>query len=163
MKKYPIYLLLLFSAYSNSSYCRDNKGAATSHQKLHSTLAGCIATTAQVDLGINNVRAHILNGGDLWWDYTNNATGLYEVPVGSGKMSIYAGAIWVGGYDLAANLKMAAQTYRQTGSNDFWSGPISKDALGALDVTPATCTTYDRFWKFDRAQVVTFASGGERG
>ena len=82
----------------------------------------CPATTAQIDLAVNNVRARILNGGDLWWDPNNNSAGIYEVPKGSGLVSIYAGSFWIGGFDPANQLKVAAQTYRQTGANDFSSG-----------------------------------------
>ena len=57
-------------------------------------------------------------GGDLWWDPVGQ-TPYYEVPIGSGKNSIYSGALWIGGFDQAGRLKVAAQTYRQGGSNDF--------------------------------------------
>ncbi len=159
MRKTNTLILLIIFIVVNQAFSRED--IATSNRKpLLSNVSGCIATTAQVDLNINNVRARILNGGDLWWDYNNNAAGIYEIPNGSGKISIYAGAIWVGGFDVANNLKMAAQTYRQTGSNDFWSGPISNDGINPMDVTPSTCNAYNRFWKFDRAQVTTFAGGG---
>ena len=49
----------------------------------------CAPPFAQIDLDINNVRARIIAGGDLWWDLT---TAGYEIPKGSGKHSIYCGA-----------------------------------------------------------------------
>ena len=50
------------------------------------------APQAQSDLNINNVRARILGGGDMWWDL-NDAR--YEVPKGGGKHSMFAGALWL--------------------------------------------------------------------
>ena len=160
MKKITLCTLIFLTSCFHLSISRENKGLSSNKPTINSTAFGCPNTTAQTDLSINNVRAHILNGGDLWWDYNNNTSGQYEIPNGSGKISIYAGAVWVGGYDAANNLKMAAQTYRQSGGNDFWSGPISKDVSGTLDVTTATCSAYDRFWKLNKTDVVTFAGGG---
>ena len=121
----------------------------------------CPNTTAQLDLDINNVRARILNGGDLWWDPVGQ-TPYYEVPIGSGKNSIYAGAIWIGGVDNLGQIKTAAQTYRQAGANDFWAGPISRDTVGPSygQVSTTTCTSYDRFFTVTKAEVQTFIQGG---
>src|SRR3954464_3407480 len=83
-----------------------------------SVLSGCSPATAQTDLDINNVRATILNGGDMWWDLIS---GQYEIPKGSGITSLFAGSLWIGGIDGGGNLKVAAMTYRQ-GGNDFWPG-----------------------------------------
>src|SRR3954468_18236609 len=87
------------------------------------SFAQCPPGAAQVDLDINNVRARMLTGGDLWWNYSANSHGQYEVPKGSGIMPIYAGAFWIGGYDAGNNLCGAMQQYRQ-GGNDFWPGPL---------------------------------------
>src|ERR1017187_8987238 len=75
--------------------------------------AGCTPATAQRDLDINNVRARILTGGDMWWDLISAR---YEVPKGSNLFSIFAGALWIGGIDAGGQLKIAAMTYRQTGN-----------------------------------------------
>src|SRR4051812_24043683 len=74
-------------------------------------VSNCPRTIAQTDLEVNNVRAHLLNGGDLWWDYNDPTRGIYEVPKGSGKNSIYAGAIWLGGIDDNGLIRVAAQSY----------------------------------------------------
>ena len=54
----------------------------------------CQPSKAQSDLSINNVRATILGGGDMWWDLN---TARYEVPKGSNKHSMFAGSLWLGG------------------------------------------------------------------
>ena len=69
---------------------------------LEALAEGCAPATAQTDLNINNVRARILGGGDMWWDL-NDAQ--YEVPKGSNKHSMFAGALWLGGIDDADQLK----------------------------------------------------------
>src|SRR3954468_8834122 len=57
------------------------------------TSAGCAPSKSRADLDINNVRTPIWINGDMWWDLVTNAQ--YEIPVGSGKNSLYAGAIWL--------------------------------------------------------------------
>ncbi|MBL7765337.1 MAG: T9SS type A sorting domain-containing protein [Chitinophagaceae bacterium] len=122
---------------------------------LNKTAAGCNATTAVIDLDINNVRAHLMDGGDMWWDIPTS-TASYEVPKGSNKNSLFAGSIWIGGIDRGSqDLKVAAQTYRQSG-NDYWSGPLEN--LQGGSITFQTCAEWDRFWKINAADVNKFRS-----
>ncbi len=109
----------------------------------------CLPPVAQIDLDINNVRTTILVGGDMWW---NVSTANYEVPKGSGKHSLYAGALWIGGMDQGGQVKVAAQTYRQTGF-DFWGGPL--DTV-AVSITKEKCQAYDRHWKVTKNDVQNF-------
>src|SRR5436853_7011755 len=85
--------------------------------------AQCAPSTAQADLDIANVRARIQCGGDMWWDAVSQTGPKYEVPIGSGKNSLFSGSLWMGGIDALSNLHVAAQTYRQTGS-EVWHGPL---------------------------------------
>jgi hypothetical protein len=96
-----------------------NKGISKREQGLNKTAAGCNQTTATIDLDVNNVRARLMNGGDMWWDIPTGSAA-YEVPKGSNKNALFAGSIWIGGKDASGSLKVAAQTYRQSG-NDYWS------------------------------------------
>lgn len=117
------------------------------------TSAACTPATAKADLNINNVRALILNGGDMWWDQGLEVA-RYEVPKGSGKHSYFAAALWIGGLDQGGQLRTAAQTYRQTG-NDFWPGP--------LDVTNASidgtgCSRWDKIFQITRQEVADYAA-----
>lgn len=111
--------------------------------------AQCHPAQALVDLDINNVRAAILTGGDLWWDLSQ-AT--YEIPKGSRKHSIFSGGLWIGGVDFSGQLHVAAMTYRQTG-NDFWPGPLDTASATTSD---SVCREFDRHWKVDRAEVECF-------
>jgi len=112
---------------------------------LKKSAADCANPTADAFLNINNVRTTLQNGGDLWWDLVGSPK--YEVPKveagqGTSKHSIFAGALWIGGIDGSGQLKVAAQTYRQSG-NDFWPGPL--DETG--NVEALTCSNYDRFFE----------------
>lgn len=115
--------------------------------------AGCVRPTANVDMDINNVRCRFLTGGDWWWQ-PNTSDPRYEVPINSGSHSIYAGALWIGGTDNNGNIKVAAQTYRQTG-DDFWAGAVDKNDV---NIEPGRCAYYDRHWKISKEEVLNFIS-----
>jgi hypothetical protein len=122
------------------------------------TRAGCSQTTATIDLDINNVRARLMNGGDMWWD-RGAGVAAYEVPKGDGKVkknSLFAGSLWIGGKETSTGntLKMVGQQFRQRG-NDYWSGPLD-DASGSIDA--GVCALWDRFWKINAADVLLFRS-----
>ncbi len=119
-------------------------GAAPTDKPI-SYRSDCAPATMSYDLAINNVRARLLNGGDVWWDLSD---GQYIVPAVDpalgvpGVSSLFAGAVWLGGFDDAGNLKIAAQTYRTATANDFWPGPLSSIGTTGSD----TCENWDRFW-----------------
>ena len=125
----------------------------------------CQATRSRIDLEINNVRAKLFVGGDMWWTQDAAGTAAYQVPKGTaenpGKSSLFAGSLWIGGLDQAGQLHMAAQTYRQTG-NDYFAGPLSVNpsdgTLGTTDLE--TCNFYDNFYKVSRQEVQSFLDGG---
>lgn len=111
----------------------------------------CEPASSSADLDINNVRTKILNGGDMWWDLNNPK---YEIPKVTDlnsvrKHSLFSGAIWIGGYE-QGNLKIAAMTYRQRGS-DFWPGPLD-DANGTVNST--ICTEYDKIYQVSRDELI---------
>ena len=116
----------------------------------HAFGQGCLPATDQANLDINNVRCSILNGGDLWW-IPETTVPVYEVPNGSGKNALYAGALWMGGIDTLGQLHVAAQTYRQAG-NDYWPGIL--DNFGEADA--ATCGQFDRIWSVLGNDISTF-------
>jgi len=137
---------------------KNNNSPGNNKGNPPSILSGCTPGAAQTDLDINNVRARMLTGGDMWWDYSNSSTGRYEVPKGSGLMPIYAGALWIGGYDVGKNLHLAGQEYR-SGGNDWWPGPLDTIA-GAATITPDVCQQYDHHYKITQSEVASFVGGG---
>jgi hypothetical protein len=123
--------------------------------QLKTSAAQCNPATATIDLDINNIRARLMTGGDMWWD-RGTGTARYEIPKGSGKHSLYAGSVWVGGRDPQNQLKVAAQMYRTRG-NDYWPGPTLVDANNVNTAPDQTvCSDWDRFWKIDRATLNEF-------
>lgn len=120
-------------------------------------MAGCSPATARTDLDINNTRAMIHTGGDMWWDLVGAAR--YEIPKGSGNNAMFAGALWLGGKDVSGQLKVAAQTYRNAG-NDFWTGPLN---LINAEISPETCVMFDKHYKTTRGEVENFSQWFELG
>lgn len=146
-------LLLLTIFLSWKSMAREPVyGQKTQQPNVASKLvSGCAAPVSKIDLDVNNVRTQILTGGDYWFDPASSLAA-YEVPINSGKHSLYAGSIWIGGFDAAGNLKVSAQTYRQSGF-DFYPGAINKSNNS---ITPERCQYYDRFWKIKKSDVLDF-------
>jgi len=107
-------------------------------------LGACLPGSSQIDLRVNNVRARLLMGGDMWWD--GKITGKYIVPnvsVGQKEISsISTGGIWVGAKDLVGNVYLAASTYRTNG-NDFWPGPLNDVGIS----NDTVCLKWDRFFE----------------
>ena len=124
----------------------------TSHHKseLKTSATRCLPATAAIDLDINNVRARLMTGGDMWWNI-GEGVAAYEVPKGSGKSSQFAASCWIGGYDQQSQLKVAAQTYRQDG-NDYWPGALD----GSAAITFDQCNAWDQFWKISRSTINSF-------
>ena len=129
---------------------------------LKTTAAQCNPANANIDLDINNVRARLMTGGDMWWD-RGTGTARYEVPKGSGKNSLFAGSVWVGGSDAQQALKVAAQTYRTRG-NDYWPGPTQVDANNVNSAPDRTiCSDWDQFWKINKTDLTDFREAVRRG
>ncbi len=120
------------------------RGAAPDPHALVTRGGDCAQGSSRFDMDVNNVRATLLSSGDVWWDLTR---GRYVVPkvdpaTGAKEVSsIFAGAVWLGGFDPGHNLKLAAQTYRDGTHTDFWPGPL-RDRDGTVDA--ATCAKWDR-------------------
>ncbi|MES2629193.1 MAG: T9SS C-terminal target domain-containing protein, partial [Bacteroidota bacterium] len=112
--------------------------------------AACSPATAVASLSFNNARVRIENGGNMWQN-RSNGTPDYEIPKGSGKRSMYAGALWMGGLDPKGQLKVAAVTFRNTG-NDFWPGPLTNDLTASTD--DISCSAWDQFFHAFRPDVI---------
>ncbi len=148
MKFRSIFLLLaLVAVGSLQARERDKDFKKSTKSSLKALAEGCAAATSSADLSINNVRARILGSGDMWWDL-NDAQ--YEVPKGSNKHSMFAGALWLGGVDQADQLRLAAMTYRQDGV-DYWPGPLSDD--NTASVSAEVCERYNKHWIVYREEV----------
>jgi hypothetical protein len=136
---------------------RENIVSSRPKTGLKTTATGCAPALSAIDLDINNVRARLMTGGDMWW---NNSTEVasYEIPKGSGRHSQFAASCWIGGFDKQGQLKVAAQTYRQDG-NDYWPGALNTQGK----ITADTCSAWDKMWKIDRSTILRFVQNYKNG
>ena len=117
---------------------------------LVATIAGMAAQAQQLQSGTasalletDNIRTSVLNAGDMFW--TGN-DGYFEVPKGSGKHTIFVGALWMGGLDQNNQIRLSAQTYRQS-DRGYFPGPVAS-AYGTV-----FGGKYDRIWSLTRAEI----------
>jgi len=143
-------LIIIFLAFATSAEAyiepRSGKPAEANNPSV-TYRSDCTPATAQIDMDVNNVRARLLSGGDVWWDLDNGMYIVPKVPVGSELQevsSIFAGAVWLGGLDPVGNLKIAAVQYRGNAATDFYTGPI--DPVTGL-TEKETCDNWDRFFR----------------
>lgn len=109
----------------------------------------CTTPQSQIDLEGNSIRARLLNGGDLFWDF-NEAQFIPDPTLnGPDPSTIFAAGLWVGGLDLGGNLKLAAVTYRNSGHGDYWTGPLTPQGA----TTAGDCANWDRHFKVTAAEV----------
>ncbi|HFA50693.1 MAG TPA: hypothetical protein ENJ95_16925 [Bacteroidetes bacterium] len=133
-------------ATSSFAYYNPKEKVVSPHNQSVSFREPCTTSTeGRFDQDINNVRARLNNGGDVWW---NRSDGKYVIPkVEPGQTevsSIFAGAVWLGGFDTGGNLKVACQTYGNGSSqSDFWAGPLD-DETGNTD--KVFCDRWDRMF-----------------
>lgn len=108
----------------------------------------CSPSLGEGYLDINNVRARILNNGNLFY---RGEPHVYNIPKGSSSNAIFAGGIWLGG-QVGGALRVAATRY---GPYEFWAGPL--DEAGNA---PADCGRYDRIYKVSKRDVARFEESG---
>lgn len=154
MKNFVTAIFLFLCLLAQATRIKNSNSNSRPNYRLKA--ADCKAPTSRIDLDINNVRTTILNGGDMWWDLN---VAQYEIPKGSGKNSIFAGSIMIGGVDENGNLKLAAVTYRNNGS-DFWPGPIDKNTGGT---TQDICEEWDKHFKVNRKEVEDYIAAFQAG
>jgi len=125
----------------------------------------CSDAVTQIEQDINNVRARLLTGGDVWWDGGDGRYVVPKPPPGVPEVSsIYAGAVWIGGKDPGGNLKVAAQSYgRNEGNFDFYPGPLYEGdpdyPEGQINdprrgtIGQDTCAKWDKFFVVEGANI----------
>lgn len=98
-------------------------------------------------LNVNNLNVRMMVHGDMWFDPAT-----YEphckFPANDQRSLHIASSLWMGAFDPVGDLHVAAQTYRQAGS-DYWPGPL--DASGMLDY--ATSAKWAKLWKVTRDEI----------
>ena len=107
-------------------------------------LPNAIAQWEVKNIDANNINAPVEADGFL---FHNNVTDLsFEVPKFSGKYCIYGSNLWMGGLDQNGILHMAAQTYKQNGT-DYWPGPLTTNG------TTLPASLWNKVWHIDRSAI----------
>lgn len=160
MTKLNKHLLIAAIALSAmSANAREKYGVGARTAAPEKVLAGCSPAQASAELAVNNVRTLIFSGSDMWWDLFGTQNARYTIPKGEDLSKLpnsnFAGNVWFGGVDIGGQLKLAAQTYRQSqsGGISFWTGPLS---TGDASVSSDVCQKYDKIFKLNRAEVDAF-------
>ncbi len=141
-------MLFVAMATAHTPYKDKEKAPAKKNERV-SFRENCDLAKDQEEQSVNNVRARLTTGGDVWWDGNNARYIVPKVPPGQPEISsIFAGAVWLGGVDDGGSLKVAAQTYgRSSGQSDFWPGPLTP----LTDPQPGqteqlTCSNWDQLF-----------------
>ena len=108
----------------------------------------CPSPQGESYLDINNVRARILNNGNLFWRGPPN---VYNVPKGGRAQTMFNAGIWIGG-KVDGQLRIAAARYN---NYHFWAGPL--DDYGA---PPADCSEFDRLFKVSIDDIQDYEATG---
>ncbi|HOY32711.1 MAG TPA: hypothetical protein PKW80_12605 [Bacteroidales bacterium] len=157
---YLLFTAILIIGFSGRGYA--DKWPILKSQKGENTpkalAEGCLPASASTDLDVNNVRARINTGGDMWWDLQGSPE--YFIPANTTKTAMFSAALWIGGLDVNGQLKLAAQRYRGNG-NDFWTGPLSKDGTASVDAE--VCDFYDKHFVITRSDVEGFIAAVASG
>jgi hypothetical protein len=125
------------------------------HKKPLTSRAGdCVRGKSTIFLEVNNIRAMLLNSGDLWWDRN---TAQYEAPKRTEEQvknkvrainPLFAGSVWVSGL-VGGNLRMAAITY-SANKSAWWPGPIKQ---GEATINKAKCEKFDQYWSVTSEEI----------
>ncbi|MEM6396704.1 MAG: hypothetical protein AAF741_10180 [Bacteroidota bacterium] len=116
----------------------------------------CNNPVTQFEQQINNVRARLTTGGDVWWDGNDGRYVVPKPPAGVIEVSsIFAGSVWLGGRDVAGNPKIAAQQFgRPQGNFDYYTGPLTPEGTTSAD----TCANWDQFFVVTGSEIREFLS-----
>ena len=169
MKKYIIIAAVLFFG---NSWAKENVNGNTSTPTPLSAPTGvdCNRSSSSSSLDINNVRARILNGGDMWWDQGGTGNARYEVPKLNDptqikKNSMFAGSVWIGGTstpDESSNVYVTAQTYRQ-GKYAYWPGPLVATTTELPSIQQNECAFWDKHFKVNKSDIDAFVEAFTNG
>lgn len=100
----------------------------------------------------NAVSTTIHSCGDIGWDLVGDPN--FTVSPDTGPSTVFASNLWVGAVDVQGNMRVSAQTYRQTGL-DYFPGPMVDSGQYDLNVF----NRFDKVWKVSRQEVNNHIQG----
>jgi len=113
----------------------------------------CTNPQSQLDIKGNNIKARILNGGDLFTDLNSGQFIPNPGPPGSSRPStIFAAGLWMGGVDPGGNLKLATVDYRSNSRFDYTAGPLDQNGI----TEAFTCANWDRHFRVTDDEIAAF-------
>ena len=143
--------LLIFIIFNTVSFAQPYSLDVPINHDYEERAASCTPPTGSSYLELNNVKALIHTGGNMWQIAGQNFCH-YEIPKGSGKMVLFTSALWLGGVDINGQLKLAALRYRN--GQDYWTGPLTTD--GTADISTDECNKYDQHYRITKDEVKLF-------
>lgn len=139
-----------------SAYALPYNGKITKKVAVKADLERCRRAQGAAELSLNNVRARINQGGNMWYD---GSAAHYYVPKDGNSTAMYCAALWIGGQDENLQLRVAAMKFGQSG-NDFWPGPLTVD--GNASVNRSICDEWDKIYRITKAEVQAFVNSFEK-
>ncbi len=104
----------------------------------------------------NRIGAYIYNDGTLFNDVEGN--GGFKFPyaeTGNGPSTIANASLWLGGFDLGDELKVAAGSYYGSGfQSDFAPGPL--DPATGLPYANFPCQVFNKIWVVTGEEIAAF-------
>lgn len=158
MKKVVITLALF--ALNIVSFARASVVDASNQQsgRIRPRAGDCSMGSAQIDLDINNIRARLLNSGDLWWDRNAARYGapkLTNEQIAKGERQtnpIFAGSLWLSGLNSSNQLRSAFLRFSIEGT-DYFPGPM---VFGNSNTTKNQCNKFNRFFEVKGEEIKEF-------
>ena len=141
-----VFLIAVASMEANAELNRE-EALANKQRGTQKAAADCVPATGSSQLSVNNVRVYITTAGSMWF---KNSMPQYFIPKESQTSSMFAAALWIGGMDVAGQLKLAAIRFRQVG-DDFWPGPLTLDAA---NIEQKTCALYDKIFTMTQKMAI---------
>ena len=152
-------LVLIYLSLQSPVFAREYQGAvkkSTTTTKEGVGVERCRRAQGSAELSINNVRARINTGGNMWYD---GNTARYYVPKDGSSTAMFCAALWIGGQDENKQLRVAALRFGQDG-DDFWPGPLTVDKNAA--VNKSVCEKWDKHFRITKAEVEAFVAGCQK-
>jgi hypothetical protein len=111
----------------------------------------CGAPSAFYDLKSNNINARFLCGGKMFTDIF----GSHFIPNHNGNelkpATIFTSSLWIGGFDLAGNVKIAAEDYLSD-RVDFFAGPLQVNGK----TSQIDCENWNRIFHVKKSEIDSF-------
>jgi len=113
---------------------------------------GALFSQTYAEIDTNNIRVGFNHSGDMLTNL-NGGSGL-SAPTSGNTISFSVANLWLGGLDAGGQLHVAAQTYRQVGT-DFWPGPL--DTINACSFSSdVVASGMNRLWEITQAEIDAF-------